>query len=106
MRYALLTLAILCGSALAETNLSYDQFVTRATALKTGTTRNEIVAELGAPDEESPAYVGYSLARFTKTFPVGTQFYYAAEIDLKDGRMIGAVKWAWMDTTGPAPGTH
>ncbi len=106
MRYVLLTLAILSGSAMAATTLSYREFVTRAQALRAGTTRDAVVAALGKPDEETKAYLGYSLARFTSSFPVGTQFYYAAEIDLKDGRMIGAVKWAWMDTTGPAPGSH
>ena len=106
MRYAVLTFAVLCASAQAQTTLSYAQFVARASALHAGATRAQIVAALGKPDEEQPAGLYYSLARFTKTFPVGTQFYYGAEIDLKNGRMTGAVKWAWMDTTGPAPGSH
>ena len=106
MRYALLTLAILCGSAQAQTTLSCATFVARANALHQGETRDQIVAALGKPDEERAAGLYYSLARFTASFPVGTQSYYAAEIDLKDGRMIGAVKWAWIDTTGPAPGSH
>ena len=106
MRYALLTLAILCGSANAATTLSYTTFVSRANALHQGETRDQIVAALGKPDEERAAGLFYSLARFTASFPVGTQSYYAAEIDLKNGRMTGAVKWAWIDTTGPAPGRH
>lgn len=104
MRYGFLALAILCGSANAQTTLSYATFVARANALKAGETRDQIVAALGKPDEEQPAGLYYSLARFTASFPVGTQSYYAAEIDLKNGRMIGDVKWAWIDTTGPAPG--
>ena len=106
MRYVFLTLAMLCGGANAATTLSYTQFVARANALHQGETRDEIVAALGKPDEEKPAGLFYSLARFTASFPVGTQSYYAAEIDLKNGRMTGAVKWAWLDTTGPAPGSH
>lgn len=103
MRIVLFTLAMLCGSALAETSLTYAQFVTRADALHEGMTRDEIVAQLGEPDQESGAFLGYSLAKFVKSLPVGTQAYYGAQIDLKDGRMSGQVKWAWIDTTGPAP---
>ena len=106
MRYVFLTLAILCGNANAQTNLSYAAFVARANALRPGETRDQIVAALGKPDEEHPSYIFYSLERYSASFPVGTQSYYAAEIHMKDGRMIGAINWAWMDTTGPAPGSH
>lgn len=106
MRYALLMLAILCGSANAATSLSYSAFVARANALKAGETRDQIVAALGKPDAERATALYYSLTRFSASFPVGTQSYYAAEIDLKNGRMTGAVNWAWLDTTGPAPGSH
>jgi hypothetical protein len=103
MRYVVPTLAILCTGAAAQTTLSYAEFVARADALQAGATRAEIVAALGKPDAEKPAHLGYSLAGLVKSLPVGTTSYYAAEFDLKDGRMVGAVKWAWMDTTGMAP---
>ena len=81
--------------------VTYATFVARAQALKPGTKRDDIVTALGLPDEEGPTFLRYSLSTLAHMPPVGTTVYYAAEIDLKDGRMVGAVKWAWMDTTGP-----
>lgn len=90
--------------------MTYSAFVARAQALHAGQTRAQIVAVLGKPAEERATYLGYSLRGLAGMPPApGSTVYYAAEIDLKDGHMVGAVKWAWMDTTGmatPPPKTH
>jgi hypothetical protein len=100
--------ALTCGvQAMAAEPLTYETFVARALALHAGQTRAEIVAALGAPSEEKPTYLGYSLVGLKNMPPpAGTTFYYAAGIDLKNGRMVGTVKWAWADTTGMPPPPH
>lgn len=108
-----LLISLLCaglplGSALAGegTPLRYEDFVARAEALHPGQTRAEIIAALGMPAKEGETFMAYSLTGLKPMPPPpGTTVYYAAEITLKDGRMVGAVKWAWMDTTGTAPPT-
>ncbi|HEY4941128.1 MAG TPA: hypothetical protein VII56_06845 [Rhizomicrobium sp.] len=109
---ALLLLAcVLLGmQPVSSAPLTYSAFVTKALALHAGQTRAQIVAVLGKPAEEDATHLGYSLMGLAGMPPApGSTVYYAAEIDLKDGRMVGAVKWAWMDTTGmatPPPKTH
>ena len=99
--------AALCGAAAAEP-LTYEAFVARAQSLHAGQSRAEIVAVLGKPTTEAPTFLGYSLAGLRNMPPpAGTTFYYAAQFDMKDGRMVGKVRWAWADSTGmAAPPAH
>ena len=99
---------LLSASGGAAEPMTYETFVARAQALHAGQSRAEIVAALGTPTEEKPTYLGYSLAGLNHMPPpAGPTFYYAAQFDMKDGRMVGTVKWAWMDTTGmAAPPPH
>jgi hypothetical protein len=96
--------ALLSGvPGMAAEPMTYETFVAHAQALHAGQTRAEIVAALGKPTEETATYLGYSLAGLKPMPPpVGATYYYAAQFDMKDGRMVGTVKWAWMDTTGMA----
>jgi len=106
---AMVFATLLCGApAMAAEPMTYETFVARAQALHAGQTRAEIVAQLGAPTEEKPDHLGYSLTGLKPMPPpAGTTVYYAAQFDMKDGRLVGAVKWAWMDSTGmAAPPAH
>ncbi len=86
--------------------MSYETFVAHARALRPGMTKARIVAALGVPSELGATFLRYSLANLRgMPPPAGTTFYYEAVVPMRDGRMSGAIKWAWMDTTGPAPAT-
>ena len=106
----LLAGALLTTQPASAAPATYSDFVAKAQALRAGQTRGEIVAVLGKPAEEGATYLGYSLMGMAGMPPApGSTVYTAAEIELKDGRMVGAVKWAWMDTTGmviPPPKPH
>jgi hypothetical protein len=110
MQRQMIVFALLLSGApvMAAEPMTYETFVARAQALHAGQTRAEIVAALGAPTEEKPTYLGYSLTGLKHMPPpAGTTFYYAAQFDMKDGHMVGTVKWAWMDSTGmAAPPPH
>ncbi len=110
--FSLLTLCVLLasGGAVSAAALTYDAFISKAWTLKVGATRAEIVAALGRPAKETPDKLSYSLVELQGfpgiPGPVGTQVFPGADIPMKNGRMIDAVKWDWVDTTGPAPGSH
>jgi hypothetical protein len=88
----------------AGSQMTYDNFVERAGALRIGTTRAEIIAALGAPSEEGDSFLQYSLTRLPGfpglPAPVGVQVFSDARIEMQSGLMRGPIGWGWMDTTG------
>jgi hypothetical protein len=93
---------------LAQTSaqtLTYDGFLAHARALAPDTTREEIIAALGPPTDETQMLVRYNLT-FLPGYPGmsgGTQVYPTIAIPLRDGRMSGPIAWGWIDVTGAAP---
>ena len=105
-----LLLGIVFASAAVQPShaapMTYEQFLARANALKPGETRVQIIAVLGKPTQEVSAFMDYDLTGLPGfpglPGPVGTQVFPGGRIELNGGRMVGAIRWDWMDTTGMA----
>jgi hypothetical protein len=82
----------------------------RTLAIQPGEARAQIVAVLGAPAGEGKTFLDYSLIALPGfpglPGPVGTQVFPGMRIEMHNGRMVGAIKWDWMNTTGQATGAR
>ena len=102
----LLAIAVLLGSASAQTALTYQDFTTRAHALQPGVTHDQIVAVLGPATAEDATLMEYDLAGL-KGFPgipgpPNTETTVELHITLNGGR-AAAIDFATIPGAAPKP---